>query len=115
MAKDFSQVNFRMPTELKEKLEEASKVNERSLTSELVSRLEDSFKIDGKQPIYLPESNAKDLNALITLSLGSIIRNLLLNGVHIDVVRKSFPSDEVFQELVDLFKDIKSSENKKAP
>ncbi|MFU9047400.1 Arc family DNA-binding protein [Acinetobacter tibetensis] len=48
MAKDFSQVNFRMPTELKEKLEEASKANERSLTSELVSRLEESFEQKNK-------------------------------------------------------------------
>lgn len=114
MAQNYSQVNFRIPTQLKEKIEEASIVNNRSITSELVSRLEDSFQIDGKQPVYLPESNAKDLNALITLSLGSIIKNLLLNGVPIEVVRKSFPSDDVFQELVDVFIDIKTSD-KKAP
>lgn len=115
MAQDYSQVNFRIPTKLKEKIEEASIINNRSITSELVSRLEDSFQIDGKQPIYLPESNAKDLNALITLSLGSIIKNLLLNGVPIEIVRKSFPSDDVFQGLVDIFIDTKTSDNKKAP
>lgn len=114
MAKDFSQVNFRMPTELKEKLEEASRKNERSLTSELVSRLEDSFTVDGKQPIYLPESNAKAINSLVTLSLGHIIKNLILNGVPIVVVRKSFPSEGVFQELIDIFEEL-APENKKAP
>ena len=105
----------RIPTKLKEKIEEASIINNRSITSELVSRLEDSFQIDGKQPIYLPESSAKDLNALITLSLGSIIKNLLLNGVPLEIVRKSFPSDDVFQGLVDIFMDTKTSDNKKAP
>ena len=115
MAHDYSQVNFRIPTKLKEKIEEASIINNRSITSELVSRLEDSFQIDGKQPIYLPESNARDLNALITLSLGSIINNLLLNGVPIEIVRKSFPSDDIFQELVDVFIDTKTSDDKKAP
>lgn len=115
MAQDYSQVNFRIPTKLKEKIEEASIINNRSITSELVSRLKDSFQIDGKQPIYLPESNARDLNALITLSLGSIINNLLLNGVPIEIVRKSFPSDDVFQGLVDIFTDAKTSDNKKAP
>lgn len=110
MAKDFSQVNFRMPTELKEKLEEASKVNERSLTSELVSRLENSFQVNGAQPIYLPESNAKDLNALITLSLSSIIKNLILNGVSPEVISKSFPEAPVFKEILNVFKDVKKSD-----
>lgn len=116
MAKDFSQVNFRMPTDLKEKLEEASKVNDRSLTSEVVSRLEDSFKVDGKQPIYLPENNMRELNALMTLSLGSIIKGLLYNDVPIEVIRKSFPSGEVFQGLIDiLIKPDALEDEKKAP
>ena len=44
MAQDYSQVNFRIPTKLKEKIEEASVANNRSITSELVSRLENSFE-----------------------------------------------------------------------
>lgn len=44
MAQDYSQVNFRIPTKLKEKIEEASVANNRSITSELVSRLEKSFE-----------------------------------------------------------------------
>ncbi len=39
----FAQVNFRMPQELKEKLEQAAKESGRSITSELVTRLEQSF------------------------------------------------------------------------
>lgn len=43
MAKDYSQVNFRIPTKLKEDIEKAALDNERSITSELVARLEESF------------------------------------------------------------------------
>lgn len=43
MAKDYSQVNFRIPTKLKEQIEESAIANERSITSELVVRLEKSF------------------------------------------------------------------------
>jgi len=50
MAKDYSQVNFRIPTKLKEDIEKAALDNERSITSELVSRLEDSFKEKNSLP-----------------------------------------------------------------
>lgn len=43
MAQDYSQVNFRIPTKLKEKIESSAIENNRSITSELVSRLEDSY------------------------------------------------------------------------
>lgn len=43
MAQDYSQVNFRIPTKLKEDIEKASLTNNRSITAELVSRLEESF------------------------------------------------------------------------
>lgn len=43
MARSDPQMNFRIPAELKERLEVAAKNNNRSLTSELVSRLEASL------------------------------------------------------------------------
>lgn len=43
MAQEYSQVNFRIPTKLKEDIEKAALTNNRSITSELVSRLEESF------------------------------------------------------------------------
>lgn len=43
MSKSELQVNFRIPIELKSRLESASKENNRSLTAELVTRLENSF------------------------------------------------------------------------
>lgn len=43
MAQEYSQVNFRIPSKLKEDIEKAAFANNRSITSELVSRLEQSF------------------------------------------------------------------------
>lgn len=44
MARTDPQVNFRMPQELRDKLEDASKENKRTLTAEIVARLESSFE-----------------------------------------------------------------------
>ena len=43
MAKDYTQVNFRIPTKLKEDIEKAAQGSERSITAEIVARLEKSF------------------------------------------------------------------------
>lgn len=50
MAKDYTQVNFRIPTDLKERIEKSAIDNDRSITADLVSRLEGSFqKNDAEQ------------------------------------------------------------------
>ena len=43
MAKEYSQVNFRIPTKLKDQIEQSAIENDRSITAELVARLEASF------------------------------------------------------------------------
>lgn len=43
MARTDPQVNFRMPQELRDQIAEAAKANNRSITAEIISRLEDSF------------------------------------------------------------------------
>lgn len=48
MAKDYTQVNFRIPTKLKEEIEKAAQENERSITAEIVHRLEQSFEPEVK-------------------------------------------------------------------
>lgn len=53
MAQDYTQVNFRIPTSLKEKIESSALENNRSITSELVSRLEQSFEQHDQQQIDL--------------------------------------------------------------
>lgn len=43
MARSDPQMNFRIPVELKEQLELAAKDNNRSLTAELINRLDESL------------------------------------------------------------------------
>lgn len=50
MARDEPQINLRIPTALKERLDKASERNKRSLTAEVVARLEESFT-GGASPI----------------------------------------------------------------
>lgn len=45
MAKDYTQVNFRIPTKLKEQIEKSANNNDRSITAELVARLEQSLAL----------------------------------------------------------------------
>lgn len=46
MARTDPQVNFRIPVELKDKLDNAAKENGRTLTAELILRLEMTFEQD---------------------------------------------------------------------
>ena len=108
-----TQHKLRMPPELKEKLFTAAKDMNRSLNAEIVARLEDSFTISNKQPVYLPETNLKELNAILSLSFGSIIKKLIQNGVPVEVVLDSFPNEKVFIEIIDMFKDLNNSKNMK--
>lgn len=62
MAQDYSQVNFRIPTKLKEDIEKASIANNRSITAELVSRLEQSFEspVHHETEMYLMKTIIKE-------------------------------------------------------
>jgi hypothetical protein len=58
MARSDPQLNFRCPPELKDQLEEAARKSGRSLTMELVYRLEESFALDQRvKSIARQESN----------------------------------------------------------
>ena len=68
------QVNFRMPKELKDKLERSAQESGRSITSELVNRLEKTFDDEESKYFmaYPPtiddlKSKIDDLNMSITL------------------------------------------------
>ena len=43
MSKKIAQVNFRLPQSLKDQLEEAATINDRSTTNEIINRLQASF------------------------------------------------------------------------
>ncbi|MDY0191673.1 MAG: Arc family DNA-binding protein [Desulfuromonas sp.] len=54
MSRAHPQVNFRIPPDLKEQLEQAAKENHRSITAELVARLEETFEIEGSLKVVAP-------------------------------------------------------------
>ena len=66
MARTDLQVNFRMPAELKERLEQAAKESGRSITSELVHRLRKS--LDQDQPPKTPRVFRDDIDETITVN-----------------------------------------------
>lgn len=71
MARTDPQVNFRIPAELLEKLRGASELNNRTLTAELVSRLEASFD---------PAKATPDVNVkgIIQTALADLYKNGLI-------------------------------------
>jgi Arc-like DNA binding domain len=64
MARDDPQVNLRIPADLKDRLDRASEKHKRSLTAEVVARLEETFESnkDGGQPASI-DTNTMDLFA----------------------------------------------------
>lgn len=46
MARNDPQVNLRIPEDLKDRLDNAAQASKRSLTAEIVARLEQSFRVD---------------------------------------------------------------------
>ncbi|QIL73277.1 Arc family DNA-binding protein [Diaphorobacter sp. HDW4B] len=65
MARTDPQLNFRIPLELRDRLSEAAKENNRSLTGELIARLEQSFgeasSGDGGATVVVPFDSAAAL------------------------------------------------------
>ena len=57
MARTDPQVNFRIPAELKDKLDNAAKENGRTLTAELILRLEMTFEQDDQVSELLERIN----------------------------------------------------------
>ncbi|KQD03315.1 Arc family DNA-binding protein [Acinetobacter soli] len=80
MAQDYSQVNFRIPTKLKEDIEKASIANNRSITAELVSRLEQSFAM----PLEFKPDDKEMITKIVALSMQTLIEKLHDEGVEDD-------------------------------
>lgn len=86
MSRTDPQVNFRMPAELKQKLETAAAENRRSITAELVARLEESFAREtDPEPHALNFSISKE-----RLAKGDMRENelLILGEAHISAFRE---------------------------
>lgn len=63
MARTDPQLNFRIPAELRDKLAEAAKANNRSMTGELIARLDASF--DGLPPDGLDLGSTVEVKRLL--------------------------------------------------
>ena len=97
MAQEYSQVNFRIPSKLKEDIEKAALANNRSFTSELVSRLEESFKRDA--------GSIADYEKTVQKMLFNVMANLHKEGVQIEVI------DEAIDKAIN---DIDCEDEKKS-
>ncbi|WP_321894537.1 Arc family DNA-binding protein [Paraburkholderia heleia] len=63
MARDDPQINLRIPAALKDRLDEASAQSKRSLTAEVVARLEESFDTGSSKPHATVDDKTLDLFA----------------------------------------------------
>jgi|GEM_PF-1183348 len=63
MSRSDPQVNFRIPAELKARLEAAAAINKRSITAELVDRLEETFEIERELESIAPGSSLSGVGA----------------------------------------------------
>jgi predicted HicB family RNase H-like nuclease len=60
MSRSDPQFNLRLPVELKERLSEAATSNKRSITGEIIARLEDSFEAEARK--FIEETNLTEGN-----------------------------------------------------
>lgn len=79
MAQEYTQVNFRIPTNLKEKIEVSALENNRSITSELVSRLEQSFNSTNNNEVHDLKKEMERMNETIKI-LSSTLSSLVERG-----------------------------------
>ncbi|XEG74004.1 Arc family DNA-binding protein [Pseudomonas sp. abacavir_1] len=82
MSRTDPQVNFRIPAELKAKLESAAEQNKRSTTAELVARLDASFIGEAPSEDLLPASRAKEISAIARQSIPGIVKKRILEGIN---------------------------------
>lgn len=85
MSKDV-QFNLRIPAELKAKIEDAAKTNNRSINAEAMNRLEQSFRIQESLP-DITEQAGKLLNQAIVETLEDVLVRLTRRGVSDQVIK----------------------------
>lgn len=74
---DHTIVRLRVPPELKKQIEDSAEQNNRSQSSEMVARLEQSFVYDSTLPKILDDQLTNSLNAIQNFQgLFEIIKNL---------------------------------------
>ncbi|WP_277933750.1 MULTISPECIES: Arc family DNA-binding protein [unclassified Pseudomonas] len=124
MSRTDLQVNFRMPAELKAELERAAKESGRSLTAEIVARLDLSLLADGKSPAALfTADEARTYASVARKSIPAIVRERIrvsinrsivrgLNGAEVqlnDLSLESLPSEDLAKIQFELSHELKEA------
>ncbi|HJH17653.1 MAG TPA: TraY domain-containing protein [Pseudomonas lactis] len=83
MSKEELQVNFRMPASLKAELERAAKESGRSLTAEVVARLNLSMLTeDDSGESLIPAKQAQEMSAIARQSIPATMKKRILQAIN---------------------------------
>ncbi|EIM13942.1 Arc family DNA-binding protein [Pseudomonas chlororaphis] len=100
MSRTDLQVNFRMPAELKAELERAAKESGRSLTAEVVARLDLSLLADGKSPeAFFTAEEAMTYASVARKSIPAIVRERIRVSINRSIVRGLNAADVQLRDL----------------
>ncbi|EJN17229.1 Arc-like DNA binding domain-containing protein [Pseudomonas sp. GM79] len=100
MSRTDLQVNFRIPAELKTDLEQAAKESGRSLTAEIVARLNLSLLADGKNGEELfAADKAKEYASIARMSLPAVVRERIRVAINQSIVRGLNSADVSLSDL----------------
>jgi len=121
MSRTDLQVNFRIPAELKSFLEQAAKESGRSLTAEIVARLNLSILADGKNGEELfTADKAKEYASIARKSLPAVVRERIRIAINKSILRglssadvslsdlglESLPSEELAKIQIELSQEL---------
>jgi len=87
MSREYPQMRLRMSPELREKIEEESKVNGRSMNAEIVHRLEESFKKD------------EEVDTSIIISADEAKRRSETHLKNLDVALRKFAFSKIYDAI----------------
>lgn len=100
MARTDPQLNIRCPQELRDKLEQAANNKKRSLTAEVVTRLEESF-----EPPSIPSSFGLERMELISKMVGASYMLMLQERIN------NLSDDEALKAVRSLIKEVSEDYN----
>lgn len=81
---------LRLPSELKAKVAESAKLQNRSLNADIVARLEKSFNEDSNQKMFSEKETIHAMQKLMSSIVSNAMSTLLQHGVDKDIVEKIF-------------------------
>lgn len=108
MAKNDVQVNFRMPQELREKLQASAEANNRTITSEIVARLELSFAVQSLKPAQQAEALNTVAEVLVKLEKSIEARDHVIKALGTQLATIARITAKNQPEISDFLHDFES-------